>query len=74
MKPGDLVRLHPCRSYVNLYEGDDLNRIENGERFYRDDVGLVLKSMGEGNHTHFKVLSPSGAMGWIHNFHLELVR
>ena len=74
MKPGDLVQLIPShKSYVNMYEEDDLNRIENGERFYQDDVGLVLESQGNGKYTHFKVLTPRGAMGWIHNFHLEVV-
>ena len=74
MNPGDLVQLGPShKSYVNMYEEDDLNRIENGERFYRNDLGLVLKSQGNGKYTHFKVLTPRGAVGWIHNFHLELV-
>lgn len=75
MKPGDLVKLRSYpKSYVNMYEEDDLNRIENGERFYWDDVGLVLESQGDGKYTHFKVLTPHGAVGWIHNFHLEMVR
>ena len=75
MKPGDIVQLSPShKSYVNMYEEDDLNRIENGERFYRNDIGLVLESQGNGKYIHFKVLTPRGSVGWIHNFHLELVR
>mgnify|MGYP000079237222 FL=1 len=70
----DMVQLIPShKGYVNMYEEDDLDRIENGERFYWDDIGLVLESKGDGNYTHFKVLTPRGAVGWIHNFHLELV-
>jgi len=71
---GDMVQLIPShKGYVNMYEEDDLDRIENGERFYQDDIGLVLESKGDGKYTHFKVLTPRGAVGWIHNFHLELV-
>jgi len=74
VKPGDIVKLRSYpKSYVNMYEEDDLNRIENGERFYWDDVGLVLEIQGNGKYAHFKVLTPRGAMGWIHNFYLELV-
>ena len=75
MKPGDIVKLSSSyKGYVNMYEKGDLNRIENGERFYWNDIGLVLESQGNGKYTHFKVLTPRGSVGWIHNFHLELVR
>jgi len=74
MKPGAMVQLSPShKSYVNMYEEDDLDRIENGQRFYRNEIGLVLKSQGDGKYAHFKVLTSRGVMGWIHNFHLELV-
>ena len=74
MKPGDMVRLHrSAKSYVNMYEDEELVRIENGERFHVDEIGLVLDVEGKGNYSHLKVLTPRGVMGWIHIFRLEVV-
>lgn len=65
MKTGDLVKLVPNHQYVNMYEDDELDSIENGERLYSEEISLVLKTKGHGKYIHLKVLTPRGTIGWI---------
>ena len=76
MKPGDMVRLNaPYDSYVNLFE-DDLISIENGDRFYQNEVGIILLSKGKNlgfKYPYHKILTPRSTTGWINEFHLRVV-
>ena len=72
MKIGDLVRLNaPYDRYVNLFE-DDLISIENGDRFYQNEVGIILLTKGS-TYPYHKILTPRSTIGWINEFHLRAV-
>jgi len=75
MRIGDLVRLTPSHTLVNLFE-DDLISIENGDRFYQNEVGIILLSKGKHlgfTYPYHKILTPRSTTGWINEFHLQLV-
>jgi hypothetical protein len=75
VKVGDLVRLTPSHTLVNLFE-DDLISIENGDRFYQNEVGIILLTKGNKvglTYPYHKILTPRSTIGWINEFHLRAV-
>ena len=70
MNLGDLVQLSRG-PYVNMYEDDDMDSIEEGDRFYKGEIGLVLGRTGQGMFMYYRILTPRGSIGWIMGNHLR---
>ena len=87
LQPGTMVRITPStgftRGYVNLHDPqpDGYGYIENGERLFNGETGLIIQSIStpyktntDLHHTYHRILTPRGTAGWIHQFHLEEVK
>lgn len=77
MKPGDMVRTAVFRAKLNLYEGirDDEKPSETGEAFFANETGLIMETYhGIGNHVYHRILTSQGCIGWVHEFHIKVIR
>jgi hypothetical protein len=77
MKPGDLVTPYYVEgnAYFRLWNNHGHSQLHTVDKFFMDEVGIVLKTVvrNEDDKTFVYVLSPQGIPGWISETNLTLV-